>query len=154
MFPGLPTSSDCFFRVLLNISHVPRPSHHSVCDRLQYEKMEGEGLVHFITYVITEGAGERREERGQTKEIVEQTDSIYDHFACKLYWPVTGRRNTSHTLMNKQSTVLSFTFKQCLDKHSLETTNVQHTLSVTSPFIQWSILYKLFFGSFTVIVAL
>ena len=28
-------------------SFVPRPSHQPVFDRLQYAKMEGEGLVHF-----------------------------------------------------------------------------------------------------------
>ena len=30
-----------------NDSLVPRPSHHPFFDRLQYAKMEGEGLVHF-----------------------------------------------------------------------------------------------------------
>ena len=29
---------------------VPRLSHRPVLDRLQYAKMEGEGLIHFITY--------------------------------------------------------------------------------------------------------
>ena len=35
--------------VWYHISLLPSPSHHSVFDRLQYAKMEGEGLVHFIT---------------------------------------------------------------------------------------------------------
>ena len=30
-------------------SLIPRPSHHPGFDRLQYAKMEREGLVHFIT---------------------------------------------------------------------------------------------------------
>ena len=40
------------------ISLVPRPSHHPVFDRMQYAKMEGGGLVHFIscmTSVSTQG---------------------------------------------------------------------------------------------------
>ena len=47
------TRSSCFdFKLLLAEvlgSLVPRPSHRPVFDCLQYVKMEGEGLVYFIT---------------------------------------------------------------------------------------------------------
>ena len=39
-------------------SLVPRPSHHPVFDHLQYVKMKGEGLVHFITSVSIDRGGE------------------------------------------------------------------------------------------------
>ena len=38
----------CVFFDNREISLVPRASYHPVFDLLQYAKMEGEGLVHFI----------------------------------------------------------------------------------------------------------
>ena len=44
---------DMLSQVQPKLSLVPRPSHRPVFDRLQYAKMEGEGLVSFITWMTS-----------------------------------------------------------------------------------------------------
>ena len=72
--PQIWLVSNCVQIVFL----IPRPFHHPVFDLLQYAKMEGESLVHFITRMTSCLPGRQRGGRGlQSKECILHTGSLF-----------------------------------------------------------------------------